>query len=67
LKRSRIPVSPARRDLLDDVSSLDDQEVIEALQTGKLIEAIKVYRQIHNVDLAEAKSAVENIKARLGR
>jgi ribosomal protein L7/L12 len=52
---------------VDDVSSLDDQEVIEALQTGKLIEAIKVYRQIHNVDLAEAKSAVENIKARLGR
>jgi ribosomal protein L7/L12 len=52
---------------VDDVSSLDDQEVIEALETGKLIEAIKVYHQIHNVDLAEAKSAVENLKARLGR
>jgi ribosomal protein L7/L12 len=43
-----------------------DDRVIDALRTGNLIEAIKVYRQIHDVGLAEAKAAVENIQARLG-
>lgn len=49
----------------DSQSLLDeDDPVIEVLRTGNLIEAIKVYRQIHNVGLAEAKTAVENLKAR---
>jgi len=43
----------------------EDGPVIDALHTGNLIEAIKVYRQIHDVGLAEAKSAMENIQARL--
>jgi ribosomal protein L7/L12 len=52
-----------------DSQSLADEEspVIEALRTGNLLEAIKVYRQIHNVSLGEAKAAVENTQARLGR
>jgi ribosomal protein L7/L12 len=52
----------------DDPSRLnEDGPVIEALQTRNLIEAIKVYRQIHNVGLAEAKTAVENLKNQVGR
>jgi ribosomal protein L7/L12 len=45
----------------------EDGPVMDVLQTGNLIEAIKVYRQIHNVGLAEAKTAVENMRTRLGR
>ena len=46
-------------------ASADESEVIAALQKGNLIEAIKVYRQLYNVGLAEAKTAVENLKYRL--
>jgi hypothetical protein len=51
----------------DDSQSLinEDGPVIDVLRTGNLLEAIKVYRQIHNVGLAEAKTAVENLKARM--
>ena len=46
-------------------SAAETSEVIAALQKGNLIEAIKVYRQLYNVGLAEAKTAVENLKYRL--
>jgi ribosomal protein L7/L12 len=39
-----------------------DRKVAEVLKTGNIIEAIKVYREIHNVGLAEAKKAVEDIQ-----
>jgi len=42
-----------------------DPRVIDALQQSNIIEAIKVYREIHGVGLAEAKQAVERIKAAL--
>ena len=45
-----------------EAASVDESEVIAALQKGNLIEAIKVYRQLYNVGLAEAKTAVENLK-----
>jgi len=52
----------------DDPSQADeDGPVIDVLRTGNLLEAIKVYRQIHNVSLVEAKSAVENLNARIIR
>ena len=53
----------------DDSQSLlnEDDPVIDVLRTGNLLEAIKVYRQIHNVGLTEAKTAVENLKAGMGR
>lgn len=44
----------------------EDPEVEEALRSGNLLEAIKVYRRLHDADLASAKDAVEEIKARLG-
>ena len=39
-----------------------DRKVAEVLKTGSVIEAIKVYREIHEVGLAEAKRAVEEIQ-----
>lgn len=45
---------------------LADERVAEALRRGNLIEAIKAYREIHNVGLAEAKRAVEDLRSRPG-
>ena len=44
----------------------DDPRIIDALRKNNLIEAIKVYREITNTGLAEAKAAVEAIRARRG-
>jgi len=43
-----------------------DERVMEPLRRGNMIEAIKVYREIHNVGLAEAKQAVEAMRPRTG-
>jgi ribosomal protein L7/L12 len=40
--------------------------VLEALRRGNKIEAIKLYRQLTEVGLAEAKQAIDEIEARLG-
>jgi len=49
----------------------DDPRIIEALKKGKLLDAIKVYREIHSnstitIGMDEARAAVEEIKGRLG-
>ena len=44
----------------------DDPQVIEQLKKGKSLEAIKVYRELHEASIAEAKQAVEEIQSRLG-
>jgi len=44
-----------------------DDEIARLLIKGNLIEAIKVYRERTGVGLAEAKLAVEQMKAQLGR
>jgi len=46
--------------------SLVNPRIIEYLKKGNKIEAIKIYREIHNVGLAEAKNSVEGIAASLG-
>ena len=38
-------------------------KVIDLIKSGNKIEAIKVYREIYNVGLAEAKDAVEKMEA----
>lgn len=43
-----------------------NMKVIGILKQGNKIEAIKMYREIHNVGLAEAKQAVDGMEARLG-
>ena len=49
-----------------EISSIDPPDVIAALKQGNLIEAIKAYRLATNLGLAEAKAAVEEIRARVG-
>ena len=39
-------------------------ELVSALQRGKLIEAIKIYRSMTGAGLAEAKAAVEGMAGR---
>ena len=41
-------------------------QVQEALRRGNKIEAIKIYRELTGVGLAEAKQAVDKIEAGLG-
>ena len=43
-----------------------NKKVMEMLIGGNKIEAIKIYREIHNVGLAEAKQAVDGMETRLG-
>jgi ribosomal protein L7/L12 len=40
-------------------------QIGELLRRGQKIEAIKLYREWHNVGLAEAKTAVDQIERRL--
>ena len=42
----------------------DDPRILDALRKNNLIEAIKIYREINDIGLAEAKAAVEAIRAR---
>ena len=51
---------------VEDHRLTDDPQVIAALKSNNLIEAIKIYRAKNDSGLAEAKSAVEEMKARLG-
>lgn len=46
--------------------SMDDIEVVEYLKKGDVLRAIRAHRSIHGSDFEEAKSIVEDIKARLG-
>jgi ribosomal protein L7/L12 len=44
------------------VSAAEDPRLIELLQAGKEIQAIKLYRELTGVGLAEAKDAVDGMK-----
>jgi hypothetical protein len=43
-----------------------EREIVEAVQAGKKIEAIKLYRQSANVGLKEAKDFIEEVQRRAG-
>jgi large subunit ribosomal protein L7/L12 len=74
LLRSRITQLEERVDFLykhlgityTENSSTENARVIDMLKRGNKIEAIKIYREIYNVGLAEAKDAVESLESRLG-
>jgi ribosomal protein L7/L12 len=75
LLRSRIVHLEAQVDFLyrhlgvgyvEQNSPDDDPRILNALRKNNMIEAIKVYREINDIGLAEAKSAVEAIRARHG-
>ena len=72
--RSRINELEARLEYLykhlhieySDDPDAANKEVLALLVRGNKIEAIKRYREIHNVGLAEAKQAVDGMESRLG-
>jgi ribosomal protein L7/L12 len=45
---------------------MENTRVVDMLKKGNKIEAIKIYREIYNVGLAEAKQAVDDLESRLG-
>ncbi|HNB41149.1 MAG TPA: hypothetical protein PLG52_06595 [Anaerolineales bacterium] len=47
---------------IDDPGMVDSQ-IISLLKAGNKLEAIKVYRELTNADLLDAKRAVEKIEA----
>jgi ribosomal protein L7/L12 len=51
---------------VEDTRLTDDAKVIAALKANNWLEAIKAYRAATNASLDEAKSAVEEMRARLG-
>ena len=72
--RSRIAELEDRLDFLykhlrieySDNPEAANEKVIDMLRRGNKIEAIKIYREIHNVGLAEAKQVVDSMESRLG-
>lgn len=42
--------------------SSTEQDIIDAINDGKKIEAIKHYRFVHNVGLKEAKEAIDGMQ-----
>ena len=51
---------------LAEANADDDPGVIEALKANNMLEAIKRYRMATNASLEEAKSAIEQMRGRLG-
>jgi ribosomal protein L7/L12 len=51
---------------VEDTRPGDHPDVIAMLRSNNLIGAIKVYRDITGLGLAEAKPAVEEMRSRLG-
>ncbi|MCQ3935615.1 MAG: hypothetical protein DPW18_01080 [Chloroflexi bacterium] len=49
-----------------DNPNAPDPRIIEFLKRGNKIEAVKVYRELTNAGLAEAKSVIDALEARLG-
>lgn len=41
-------------------------KLVELIKKRNKIEAIKVYRELYNTGLAEAKNAIDDLEARLG-
>lgn len=46
----------------ESASKFSEQDITKALNQGKRIQAIKIYRKVHGVDLKTAKEAIERIQ-----
>jgi ribosomal protein L7/L12 len=51
---------------VEDTRQSDDPKVIAALRANNVFEAIKLYRTATSASLEEAKTAVEEMRGRLG-
>jgi ribosomal protein L7/L12 len=49
------------------VTACDDPRVIERIQSGQMIEAIKLYRELTGAGLAESKDAVDRLAETYGQ
>jgi hypothetical protein len=56
------PYVPVTAEELD----ANEAAVAEALKKGNMKEALQIYRQKHQVDFAEAKKGLEEMRLRLG-
>jgi len=50
---------------IPEPGSNEDPRMIEFINKGNLIEAAKIYRELNNSSLAEAKIAVEELKGKM--
>jgi ribosomal protein L7/L12 len=51
---------------VENTSANDDPQVVAALRSGNVIEAIKLYREKTDLGLAAAKADVDEMRSRLG-
>ena len=51
---------------VEDTRPTDDPKVVAALKANNLMEAIKLYRMATNAGMDEARSAIEEMRGRLG-
>ena len=51
---------------IEDVHAGDSPQVIAALKANNMLEAIKLYRTATNASFEQAKSAIEEMRGRLG-
>ena len=49
-----------------DISDPSIAKVVEALKSGKKMEAIMIYRSTHNVSIAESRKIVGEMEVKLG-
>ncbi len=49
-----------------NINDGDDPQIVAALKAGKVVEAIRLYREKTNVGLGAAQASVEEIRSRLG-
>ena len=56
-----------RRDLSPPSGGGTEADVERLVEAGRRIDAIKLYREIHTVELKEAKEAVDRLAGRLDR
>jgi ribosomal protein L7/L12 len=49
-----------------DNPRMANAKVEELVKNGNKIEAIKIYRELYNAGLAEAKNAIDDLETRLG-
>ncbi len=51
---------------VENINANDDPKVIAALRSNNMVEAVKLYREKTGMGLEAAKSAVEEMRGRLG-
>lgn len=50
----------------EDGEAGEDPRVVALVQQGKMLDAVKLYHEIHSTGLAEAQRSVEDLQKRLG-